>query len=145
MQPIAKKEYGSQAVTSTTSGTAIGVQDSNNTTINIGTREPYLENILSKGLPQAVHPVIDLSVPIANQVQLFAEDKVRIYAGPDTIKRLWLGNHWELFKEDKEYIVWGEPEKPINPKFEGSGFIKMEISYTLYRDKPRDLRKSNNQ
>jgi len=88
--------------------------------------------------------VVDLSEPISEQVQLFAEDRVEVFAPKDRLKEVWFGDHWEDFVPDRRYIVCGVPGKPVTPAFkafEGKNLpgVKLVIYPTRDRDKPRNL------
>jgi len=96
-----------------------------------------------RGMPQDEDPSVDLSEPIRDQVQLFAQDKVRIVGFTDGLDEVWFGKVWEKFDPSKNdgrvYTVWGPVDTPIVPQFKGTGHIKLNVSYTRNRDKPRDL------
>lgn len=128
--------------------------------LNLGLLLPFIGMILLLWFPSLfnrvngseqtinseVFPVVDLSEPIEEQVQLFATDKVEIIADPDFLKEVWFGEIWEPYEPDKEYTVWGYPKQPVTPKFrfEGEGRIKMHIrisvQYSENLNKPRDIR-----
>ena len=143
-----KKESGkppaaeaSQVVTAAgNENLAVGVQGSTGNTITVNPVDQRVGDLLNKGLPETSHPVIDLSAPIKTQLQLFAEDKVRIWSFKDDLAEVWFGHHWEPFVQEREYLVWGIPGRPVTPQFRGRGYIKMEITFTKYRNEPRDLR-----
>ena len=89
------------------------------------------------------HPYIEPNIPMNQQVQLFPEDKIKVF-GPDSMRRVrvWLGRSWEEITPGQTYMVVGTPGQPITPKFEPmpkSGF-KLEVEYDKYVDSPRDLR-----
>lgn len=110
------------------------------TTLSQPFGDSILRRMVEAGLPETSHPVVDLSRPTAIQVQLFAEDKVRIPGVSEAVSEVWFGNHWEPFALGREYLVWGVPGQPITPQFRGRGQVKLEITFTKYRDRPRDLR-----
>ena len=137
-KPAAKD---SQAVTATGSGNvAVGVQGGTGHTITVNPIDTRVGDLLDKGLPQTDHPVLDLSQPVASQIQLFAQDTVRIVGMSHPIERVWFGRDWEVFREDRDYTVWGVPGEPVTPRFESEGHIKILVSFTRYRNRPRDLR-----
>ena len=107
-----------------------------------GTGEGGLDaaEILARGLPQDEHPVVDLSRPMEEQVQVFAEDVVEIVGFSDRVDAVWLGKRWEVFDDGRRYVVWGVAGESITPKFRGEGEVKLRISYTRYRNLRRDLR-----
>lgn len=118
-------------------------------------RSTYQIEFASKSLlgliPENDHPVVELTRPIKEQLQLFAEDKISFVGSPtfNNGEQIWLGHHWEDAKPDKTYTVWGIPGQPITPRFRNLDLdqpftvLKLEISFTRYRDKPRDLRDFN--
>jgi len=104
--------------------------------------------------PLRAHPPIDLSQPIKNQVQLFATDKVKVYADNKKLKKVWFGANWETYDHSREYMVIGIRGVPIVPRFMVGIFLglgekevktsykfkfKMEVVYTEDREKPRQL------
>lgn len=104
------------------------------------TNNTKIEKLLEDGLPAIDHPVVDLSVPITGQLQLFPEDEVAVVGWSESVRTLDVGRGMEPFASDKKYIVQGPSGLPITPKFEGKGIIKLEVRYTKNRDKSRDLR-----
>jgi hypothetical protein len=100
-----------------------------------------LEKLAGDSFPQDDHPAVDLSKPIKEQIRLFAEDKVSIVGYTDHIDEVWFGNRWErVAGHGHVYVVWGNVGEPVYPQFKGTGTVKLEVSYTRYRDQPRDLR-----
>ncbi len=110
--------------------------------------DPRVSNLLEKGLPETDHPVIELTRSMEEQIQFFAQDQVSFVGSPQFThgEQIWLGNHWEDAEPDKVYTVWGSMGEPITPKFRNFDLqqsftaVKMKVSFTRYRDKPRDLR-----
>jgi len=99
-----------------------------------------LIELLSDSNPKKIHPALNLSQPIEQQLRLFPTDKVKIYAPSSAIEKVRFGGEWEPFTPNREYIVLGYPGQPVTPEFIGNGVIKMEISILHDRDKQRDLR-----
>jgi hypothetical protein len=99
-----------------------------------------LKPIEGAGGGRTEYPVVNLSRPIEEQLRLYAEDAVTIVAAPGTLRRVRFGPNWEDYIPGRTYIVWGTPGVPIVPEFEGSGELKMQISFTKSRDQLRDLR-----
>ena len=96
--------------------------------------------LIDRTAEQSDHPVLDLDRPIEDQVQLFAEDKVTIVGARDSVSEVWFGNDWEPFVPNKTYTVWGVKGEPLIPRFKGRGMLKLEVRFTRYRDRKRDLR-----
>jgi hypothetical protein len=93
--------------------------------------------------PVTIWPVVDLNIPIEQQLQLFATDRVKIHAGDNQLQKVWFGgekNNWFTYAFGKEYIVQGQRGVPVTPRFEGRGVFKLEVEATNERDKKRDLR-----
>ncbi len=90
------------------------------------------------------HPVVDLSHPLDQQIQLFAQDKVKIYADSSVIQAVRFGGVWMAFDPEREYLVIGVPGVPVRPEFRSirRGHIKLEITFSRHIDQPRDLRRS---
>lgn len=88
--------------------------------------------------PTTIHPTLDLSLPIKGQLQLFPTDKVKIYGSEQSLHEVWFGSGWLPFAYGREYIVQGKPNNPVIPEFKGSGQVKLEVTITKYKDKPRD-------
>ena len=135
----------SQSVSATGSqNIAIGVLGSTGNVFNISPTDNRLTDLVAKGLPETDHPVVDLSQPIESQVRLFPEDKIRIVGLSDKLESVWFGDSWQKFDYGRDYsrqfTVMGQVGQPMIPKFRGTGVVKLEVSYTRYRDKPRDLR-----
>ena len=93
------------------------------------------------------HPYIEPGRPMASQVQLFAEDKVRFYGERRPGARVWVGGEWESLSETRQYVVVGVPGRPIVPKFDPmpSRPFKLEVEYEKFVDSPRDLRNAGAQ
>ena len=153
LQTKPEKEGGSSKPTQTAVVTGNGsvAVAGDHAIVTVGSSDK-LEGLLKERLPVSDHPVIDLSMPVSGQVQLFAEDKVRIPGLTRRIRRVWFGGEWLPFDYDRDYnrvfTVWGVPGEPITPKFDpesGEGMIKLEVSYTRYLDKPRDIRQRGDQ
>jgi len=91
--------------------------------------------------PKIDHPFIDPSEPIAGQVRLYPEDKVRVF-GPESLKRIWLGGTWERFNDNRTYMVIGTPGQTVTPRFDPMPKLpfKIEVEYNKYVDEARDLR-----
>lgn len=108
-------------------------------TIVDGDGGSYHPSILRKD-----HPLIDPAKPIAQQVRLYPEDKVRVF-GPETLSCIWLGGGWEHYdpklEPQRTYMVIGTPGHTVTPKFYPSPhhFIKLEVEYDKYVDDPRDI------
>jgi len=104
-------------------------------------------DLLTKGLPQEEHPVVDLSRPIEDQLRLFPEDKIGISGFSDELTEVWFGKVWQPFDPARAqtYITWGPEGLPVNPKFKGRGMVKLSVSFTKYRDQRRDLRPGHQQ
>jgi pimeloyl-ACP methyl ester carboxylesterase len=81
---------------------------------------------------------IDPKVALDRQIQLFAEDKVRLF--DVRIKRAWLGE-WFPFHEGELYMVIGEPGQPITPRFEPMPpeFFKVDVQFDKYCQFARDI------
>ena len=129
------------------SGGSIAVSaGSGDVSISTDPSSKRLEHILEAGLPESDHPVVDLSEPIDEQLQLFAEDKVKVVADwndkgePATVDRVHFGKRWETFEPTREYTVVGVPGNPITPRIHGHGYLKLQVQYTGNREFPRDLR-----
>jgi outer membrane protein OmpA-like peptidoglycan-associated protein/pimeloyl-ACP methyl ester carboxylesterase len=113
----------------------------------IGFKNAYNKTSSDGGvIPQADrskidHPVIDPTQPVAKQVQLFAEDRVRVF-GPESLRRLRFGGPWEPFNPTRTYFVIGVPGQPVVPEFDPmpNMLFKFEVEYNKYVDQPRDLR-----
>ncbi|MGB8698708.1 MAG: hypothetical protein WCD18_04765 [Thermosynechococcaceae cyanobacterium] len=101
---------------------------------------PLSRRQVNDNYPEKIFPVIDLSKPINTQIQLFATDKVRI-TYEEGLQEVKFGGNWQKFNQEKEYMVIGIPGTPVIPNFKGKGQLKVEISYTADRDKPRDIRR----
>lgn len=91
--------------------------------------------------PVTFHPVVTMTRPIKEQVQLFAEDKVAIYnVAEGQIQQVCFdGKKFLPFVDGKQYMVQGEPGVPVIPKFEATGEFKLEIISKTDKDKPRDI------
>jgi len=102
-----------------------------------------MESLLERGIPETDHPVVDLALPVEQQVQVFPEDKVSVVGWSDRVEAIWLGNQWEPVEpnSDRVFTVWGRAGEPITPQFEGQGHVKLSISFTKNRNQPRDLRR----
>jgi hypothetical protein len=145
---IGRKEGDGTSVSSTiiargSSNVAIGVRGGgNNVTVN--PTDTSVRRLLERGLPESDHPVIDLSRSVASQLRLYAEDEVRIVAVSQRIDSVWFGDRWLSFDYNRDYnrrfTVMGPEGQPVTPKFAGLGFVKLEVSFTRYRDRPRDIR-----
>jgi hypothetical protein len=101
-----------------------------------------VESFLERGLPESDHPVVNLARPIEAQIQVFPEDKIEVVGWSDRVEAIWLGNQWETVTPNSQrvYTVWGPAGEPVTPKFRGQGEVKLSISFTKNRGKPRDLR-----
>jgi hypothetical protein len=86
------------------------------------------------------HPVVDLSEPIRNQVNLYAQDSVRIVDTERTLKQVFFGRQWELFVPKRTYVVWANAGSVFIPEFKGGSVLKLEVRYACNLDKPRDVR-----
>lgn len=142
---MGEKKPSTSTITTATGSSNIAVTG-DHASIAINSNDNLVE-IIKERIPITDHPVIDLSKPMEQQVQLFPEDQVRIVGHSHRITQVWFGgNQWHSFDFGRAYTVWGNVGEPVTPKFEsqdGIGMIKLEISYTRYLDRPRDLRGSN--
>ncbi|MEN9284805.1 MAG: hypothetical protein RLZZ179_2298 [Verrucomicrobiota bacterium] len=114
-------------------------------TVTVGSPpDPRVGDLLKRGLPESDHPVVNLARPIEEQIQVFPEDKIEVVGWSDRVEAIWLGNQWETVTPNSQriYTVWGPPGEPVTPKFRGQGEVKLSISFTKNRERPRDLRDS---
>jgi hypothetical protein len=135
--PVVHLTQGSGSISIDNSGASPGGDNIVNVT---QTPDPELKNLIKLGIPQDDHPVIDLARPIGEQVQLFPQDRVRIYCAEGQLRAVWFGGQVESFSRDREYLVQGRPGIPVTPKFwghGGNGSIKLAVYYTRNRDLPR--------
>ena len=142
-KPARQPIEGAVAKSSGDFSSAISIKDVSGSVVKIATpRDPEVKNILSAGLPQDEEPVVDMSVPIKEQLQVFAEDKVEIVGWTGNLEAIKVGPKWEKFDPNSNhvYTVWGPGGVPITPEFSGNGMLKVRVSYTRNRDRPRDLR-----
>lgn len=134
------------STTTTATGSSNVAVTGDHATISINSNDKLVE-IIKERIPITDRPVVDLSKPMEQQVQLFPEDQVRIVGHSDHITQVWFGGHqWHSFDFGRAYTVWGDAGESVTPKFEspnGIGMVKLEISYTRYLDRPRDLRGSS--
>jgi pimeloyl-ACP methyl ester carboxylesterase len=88
------------------------------------------------------HPLIDPAVPLSSQVQLFPEDKVRVYMEETVRTRVDFGGGWQPLNANRTYVVIGVPGTPVVPKFDPLPVspFKIEVEYIKYGDLPRDLK-----
>lgn len=99
------------------------------------------DQIVKKDLPKSENVVLDLSLPLLQQIQLFAGDKVKIVNSEYPLKRVWFGRLWEDYVYGREYEVWAVQGDPVTPMFEGKGQLTIEVFFTKFRDKPRWLQR----
>lgn len=110
---------------------------------------------IASGIPHRAHPVIDLSVDLATQIQLFATDEVTIVGignVDDEISGIQLGYNIIDFSRENigapnKFMVWGNLGEPITPIFFGKdgqqmnkGNVKLVVEYRDKVNEPRDLR-----
>jgi hypothetical protein len=116
-------------------------------------QDHLVADILTAGLPAMDHPIVDLSKPIEEQLQLFPEDRIKYTAGDTALEHMpleiWVGHEWRPLVYGGEYVAWGKPDTPITPRIRNAlgpltCSIKFEVTFTKYRDKPRDLHSSEN-
>lgn len=88
---------------------------------------------------EVIHPIVDLSRPIEEQIQLFPTDKVKVYGSKPALVKVWFGSGWFPFEYDLVYMVQGPKNKPLTPKFQGIGRLKLEVTITKNKDKKREL------
>jgi len=114
----------------------------NTTTTN---RDTKVAELLNKGLPESVFVVVNIDNDTSDQIRLFPQDEVRVFASSDNLTDVWFGKNWEPFFPNKTYVVWGmvtpSGPKSVTPKFKGTAgsYLKIKVSFTRYRDKLRDL------
>ena len=132
----------SKSLTSGGNNSPVINAERNSTVTVVSPPDPRVGNLLERGLPESDHPVVNLARPIEEQIQVFPEDKIEVVGWSDRVEAIWLGNHWETVTPNSQrvYTVWGPAGEPVTPKFRGQGEVKLSISFTKNRDKPRDLR-----
>jgi hypothetical protein len=140
--PIITPSTPSKSLTSSGANSPV-VNAEAGSTVTIGApSDSRVVDLLERGLPESDHPVVDLSRPIEEQIQLFPEDKVEVVGWSDRVEAIWLGKKWDTISPGSHYVftVWGKAGEPVTPQFRGQGEVKLSISFTKNRAKPRDLR-----
>ena len=101
-------------------------------------------DLLEKGLPESVYVVVDIDNDTSDQIRLFPQDEVEVFAPSGNLTEVWFGKDWERCSPGNTYVVWGivapDGPEPVTPKFKGTGSLKIKVSFTRYRDELRDLR-----
>ncbi|WP_250482210.1 alpha/beta hydrolase [Caballeronia sp. GACF5] len=106
--------------------------------------------IQASAAPIVDHPIVDLSRPVAQQIRLYPEDKVKIYGPPNLVGNVQFGTGWQPYKEGYEYMVAGTSGQAVSFEFNLAArndplrlrrqiTLKLEVTYSKYRTQPRDL------
>ncbi len=89
-------------------------------------------------------PYVDLSMPLDQQVQLFAGDQITVMPGEHRLIALWIGASRILYDADdaRTYLVAGNAGVPIIPAFDvpNGGHVKLKITPYGDCDKPREIK-----
>lgn len=140
--PVVTASSPSKSLTSSGSNSPV-INAEGSSIVTVGSApDPRVGDLLERGLPESDHPVVNLARPIKEQIQVFPEDKIEVVGWSDRVEAIWLGNQWETVTPNSQrvYTVWGPAGVPVTPKFQGQGEVKLSISFTKNREKPRDLR-----
>jgi hypothetical protein len=117
--------------------TVINAEES---TVTVGSSpDPRVGDLIEAGLPAVKTIYVILSSPIENQVLLYPEDEVSIFAPNASISEVNFGSGWQPFEERRPYLVQGIEGQPVVPQFRGSGGLKLRIVYTKNRNRQRDF------